>query len=101
MDLLNSKPAARTILQEAQEAVFTARQKGYGHPAVNFQRTADLWNGYMGATDRQVELTPSDVAHMMILLKMARLVETPNHRDSIVDMAGYAETLARVQGVDA
>jgi hypothetical protein len=37
---------------------------------------------------------------MMILLKMARLMETPNHRDSYVDMAGYAATGARVVGID-
>jgi len=38
---------------------------------------------------------------MMVLLKMARLMQTPDHRDSYVDMAGYAATGARVNGVDA
>jgi hypothetical protein len=46
-------------------------------------------------------LSASDVAYMMVLLKMARLMQTPGHRDSLVDMAGYAATAARVAGVDA
>jgi hypothetical protein len=41
------------------------------------------------------------VAQMMVLLKMARLMQTPDHRDSVVDMAGYTATYARVVGVDA
>ena len=52
------------------------------------------------AARAEAPLDATDVAHMMVLLKMARLVETPQHRDSWVDMAGYAATGARVNGVD-
>jgi hypothetical protein len=88
------------ILQEAEAAVYGPRQSSYGHPRLNFQRTADLWNGYLKARG-EGEITPTDVAQMMVLLKMARLMQTPDHRDSYVDMAGYAATGARVNGVDA
>lgn len=88
------------ILTEAAAAVYGPRQSSYGHPRQNFQRTADLWNGYLRATGRQDDLTPVDVAQMMVLLKMARLMQTPDHRDSWLDMAGYAATGARVTGVD-
>ena len=82
--------------------MYGPRQQAYGHPRDNFQRTADLWNGYMDARDpSRVDFDATDVAHMMILLKMARLIETPDHRDSYVDMAGYAATGARVVGIDA
>lgn len=95
-----------TILQEAQAAVFGARQGTYGHPRDDFARTAQLWDAYLEAkyntpeADDGFTVDGQDVACMMVLLKMARLMNTPDHRDSIVDMAGYAETLARVVGVD-
>ena len=88
------------ILQEAAAAVYGPRQSSYGHPRDNFRRTADLWNGYLTATGRDADLGSLDVAHMMVLLKMARLVQSPDHRDSYVDMAGYAATAARVVGID-
>jgi hypothetical protein len=85
--------------------VFGARQGTYGHPRADFQRTAALWQAYLSTKSPASSpeggfLTPEDVAYMMILLKMARLMETPNHRDSIVDIAGYAQTAARVVGID-
>ena len=94
-----------SVLLEAQEAVFGERAKTYGHPKENFKRIADLWNAYFvaqypGFGPPAPVLEPVDVAQMMILMKMARLVETPNHRDSWVDIAGYAETGARVLGLD-
>ena len=82
-------------------AVYGPRQQAYGHPRENFQRTADLWNGYLKARGFAVTVGPADIAQMMTLLKMARLMETPDHRDSIVDQAGYTATYARVVGVDA
>lgn len=93
-----------SILQEAQRIVFGARQGVYGHPRDDFQRTADLWESYLAGRGLLNEgaggVLPQDVAYMMILLKMARLMESPDHRDSIVDIAGYAETAARVVGLD-
>ena len=90
------------ILTEAAAAVYGPRQSAYGHPRENFERTARLWTGYLFAKDANATLlTASDVAYMMVLLKMARLMQTPDHRDSLVDMAGYAATAARVAEVDA
>lgn len=88
------------ILQEATAAVYGPRQAAYGHPSENFGRTARLWTAYLG---ERVPggLTAPDVAMLMVLLKMARLMESPTHRDSMVDMAGYTATLARVMRVDS
>ena len=89
------------VLQEASKLVYDGqRQKDYGHPKVNFARIANLWNGYFKAKGFDVELNPEDTSDMMLLLKMARLMETPLHRDSYVDMAGYVATRARCAGVD-
>lgn len=82
--------------------MYGPRQNDYGHPRANFERTARLWNGYLFALrggDAPL-LKPEDVAHMMVLLKMARLMQTPAHRDSWVDIAGYAAAGARSVGVD-
>lgn len=98
------------ILQEAQAAVFGERAATYGHPAQNFAAIAALWNGWVEATllakgpngaTSVVIFTAEDVADLMILTKLARLMTTPDHRDSLVDIAGYAETRARVVGLDA
>ena len=35
-------------------------------------------------------ISPADVAAMMIMLKISRARQTPTHKDSWVDMAGYA-----------
>jgi len=35
-------------------------------------------------------VTPVDVAIMSALIKVARLIESPGHRDSWLDLAGYA-----------
>lgn len=95
-----SEQKSNTVLEEALSIVFGAREKAYGHPRDDFARIASLWNGYMGGKFGVTPFTATDVPHMMVLLKMARLMETPDHRDSIVDIAGYAATAARVVGLD-
>lgn len=89
------KPVTPTILDEAREAVFGARAKTYGHPKQNFGRTAGMWMPIFAK-----EVSGADVALAMAAVKLARLVESPGHRDSWVDLAGYAETGARVLGLD-
>ncbi|MEU3013360.1 DUF6378 domain-containing protein [Nocardia asteroides] len=84
---------ARTpgILQEAAALIDGERAEQYGDPRDNLARTAEMWTGYLG-----VGITPADVAHMMILLKVSRARTTPGHRDSLVDIAGYAALAERV-----
>ncbi len=79
-----------SILDEASEAVL-ARRQTYGSPQRNFERIAGLWSGYLGRP-----ITTADVAHLMILVKISRLQETPGHRDSLVDVAGYAQCAAEL-----
>lgn len=89
-----------SILQEAQRVVFGARQGVYGHPGANMARTAALWNGWMGAKGAEFRFAPEDVCDFMILVKMSRIMETGDHRDSHVDIAGWAEARARTVGID-
>jgi hypothetical protein len=79
------------ILQEALRLTSTDRQKNYGEPVINHQRIADIWTVLLG-----VDVTPSQVALCMVGVKLARLVETPTHMDSFVDMAAYASIAGEV-----
>jgi len=83
-------PRASEVLLTALEATTGDRQDRYGHPAVNLgERTADLFSAYVRNMP-SVEFGATDVAALMILLKLARLQETPDDFDSLVDIAGYA-----------
>ena len=74
---------AKTLMDEAA-ATLDERGLDYGHPAVNIRRIADLWASYFGR-----EIDPLDVCLCMALVKISRIVETPN-RDSFVDLVSYA-----------
>jgi len=91
-----------SILEEALKAVEN-RQSSYGNPIDNHKRIAGLWNEYLNNIKRDqaegfstIQIKPEEVAIMMILVKIARLCETPGHRDSIIDIAGYAEVLGLI-----
>lgn len=74
-----------SVLKAALAAVNGARNESYDEPENNFRRISLLWSAYLGW-----EITPTDVAVMNILQKVGRLMHTPNHVDSWVDIAGYA-----------
>ena len=85
------------VLDAASAAVNGSRDADYGKPEDNFSRIARLWNGHLinigliqPSPQKDGYLEPSDVAVLLLLVKVARLAETPNHRDSWVDIAGYA-----------
>ena len=78
------------ILNKAKECVCGQREQDYGTPESNFQLIADLWNDYLGFVDHDYDITPTDVAMMMALLKIARIKNGGGTGDSFVDLAGYA-----------
>lgn len=88
----------RTVMEEAQELVYGARAAAYGHPKDNFERICLLWNAYLEGRpyDRGPEISEKDHAILMILVKIARLQETPDHRDSLVDICGYVGTYEKL-----
>jgi nucleoside 2-deoxyribosyltransferase len=89
----NLTPAEpESVCAEADRIVGGARRSTYGHPWENFLSTGLMWEGITGHS-----FTPEQVALMLIALKMSRLVTSPDHRDSVVDIAGYAKTLSLVQ----
>jgi hypothetical protein len=82
----------KSILDEAKEIIYGDREKTYGAPDKNLNMIADLWAAYKG-----VDFTAEDVCQMMILLKVARLANDPRHRDSQIDLCGYAALMERIQ----
>ena len=74
-----------SILDTAKSHVCRDRQATYDTPERNFERIAIMWSAYKG-----VPFVPADVAAMMALVKIARLVTSPMHIDNWVDLAGYA-----------
>jgi len=78
------------ILDEARAITSADRNKQYGDPEDNFRNIAALWTGYVQARFPDVKFSPSDVAAMSALIKVARLATNPTHKDSWVDLAGYA-----------
>lgn len=73
------------ILDEAKRLTATDRNEIYGDPYTNHKRIADLWSVYL-----ETEITPSQVALCLSLVKIARLIESPNHLDSYIDLAAYS-----------
>ena len=59
----------------------------YGHPRVDFGRVARLKAVVAECHDPLMRHVLE-----MICVKMARLIETPDHLDSLIDLAGYART---------
>lgn len=83
------------VLGKAAELVAGSRQRDYGHPLPNHERIARLWTARLWEK-LTLEITPEEVTSLMRLAKEARLIETPGHTDSLVDIAGYAEVEAMI-----
>lgn len=79
----------QSLLSEAQK-IIEERGKDYGDINQSFERIAKFWSAYKG-----VEITPKDVAAMMMLLKISRLV-TSDKPDTLLDIVGYAECAAKL-----
>lgn len=80
--------AARTrLLDDANKVILGDRAHDYGDARESFQRIADLWTAILPVRN---DVTAEQVAQCMIAMKLSRLVQTPGHRDSWLDIAGYA-----------
>jgi len=89
------------LADEAKAIVTGARRSAYGTPEDNFERIARFWQAYFENTGRgDVKVTAADISPLMRLMKEARLCETPDHRDSFVDLIGYTLTGAEINKVD-
>lgn len=73
------------LLTEAIDVVTRDRNTEYGEPEDTFQKIAEYWSVLFG-----LRIESYQVALALDLLKTARLMSNPSHRDSWLDKAGYA-----------
>lgn len=87
------KNKRREVLERAADLIDGDRQDDYGSPQNSFSRIAALWT--LGI-DNQYVFDAKDVAILLALLKVSRIVGDPSKEDSWVDLAGYAGLGAEV-----
>lgn len=80
-----------SILHTAIELTQGERAKIYGPPRENWAATVNIFNAMTGR-----DLSIDEGVKFAIAMKLARLKKTPNHTDSIVDLAGYSWVLNEV-----
>tara|TARA_R100000234_G_scaffold15301_2_gene8368 strand:- start:10448 stop:10717 length:270 start_codon:yes stop_codon:yes gene_type:complete len=76
------------ILQEAERMINGPRAKDYGDAYLNHERIAKMWKVLLGH-----DVTVEQVYMCMIAVKLSRLIETPTHEDSAIDICGYGALL--------
>lgn len=97
--LATAKNEDRTIsarvLQSALDVVMNQRKNQHGDAESSFTMIADLWGVFM--KHRGQNMSPGDVAFMMVLLKIARAVYgNGSNADHYVDGAGYLSLAAMI-----
>ena len=82
----------RSDILDLAARTLEARAETYGPADVAIQAIAARWSLSLG-----MPVTPAQVVLCMIDLKMVRLAYDPAHRDSLVDVIGYAALMPEVQ----
>ena len=72
------------ILNEAIKLTNGNRSRDYGTPQINHERIAAIWSVIL-----ETPIRADQVALCMAGVKLARLVQTPDHLDSFIDGAAY------------
>jgi hypothetical protein len=81
------------FLDEVEKLVCKDRNVTHGDAEDNFRVIADLWNVYLKnsqGTANTDDLNNKDVAIMMCLFKISRLMTNVNNMENWLDLAGYA-----------
>ena len=89
--VLTKAEQRKSVTDEAKAIVAGERASDYGDVNKSFARIADFWSAYTNAN-----ITPWDVAQMMILLKVSR-AKTSTKADTLVAIAGYAECASQLK----
>ena len=74
----------KEVLRKAESLVNGPRAKEYGDAHENHARIAQMWSVLL---DKPI--TIQQVYQCMVAVKLARLVVTPDHEDSWIDICGY------------
>lgn len=80
------------ILDIAKTIINGEREGTYGKAEDSFAFIGALWSAYL-----KHEVTPTDVANMMVLMKVARNVSGVYKEDNWIDICGYAALGGEIQ----
>ena len=80
------------ILDKAKTIINGERQGTYGEAENSFAIIAQMWTAYLGK-----DLSSSDVANMMVLMKVARNANGVYKDDNWIDICGYAALGGEIQ----
>lgn len=72
------------VLKKAKTIINGARAKDYGDAYENHEHIAKMWSVLLNT-----EVTAHQVYQCMVAVKLARLMVTPRHEDSWIDICGY------------
>lgn len=100
-DTPTDTPTTRAeILDAAKKIVTGDREKQYGSPENNFAVIARFWKVYLSERcvggGAEVTLNPDDVAMLMTLMKVARIMTGTFKGDSYIDACGYLACAAEI-----
>jgi len=82
--VVTAKNTRVKVLENAKQLVNKDRAEVYGDSKINHDRIAKFWSVILGK-----EITSQQVIMCMTALKLARLIETPDHTDTWTDICGY------------
>jgi hypothetical protein len=86
--------ASTSICVEAEGLTNGDRRAAYGHPLDNFGRLVAMVNAFLGPK-LKAPITEEEWGLINVLAKVSRCTNSMK-RDSIVDIAGYANTVGMV-----
>lgn len=75
----------RDEILRTSQSIASARDLEYGSPNASMLRIAQLWSAYLG-----YGIEPHEVAICMALLKISRLSDQAQNKDSYYDLINYA-----------
>lgn len=95
-----TKTKREDVIDQAKALIVGDREDQYGSPATNFSNIAKLWNVRIGHKLKpEAEILPSDVAALMVLVKVARDIAGIKE-DSTIDTIGYAALYAELAQIE-
>ncbi len=97
----NSSSIDRAKAMLAETSTVLSSRRAYGPPEGNLGLIAEYWQTHLRGLGRSdITITKQDVAAMMGLVKLGRLARTSDHKDSWVDLAGYAAIGHAMSGLE-
>lgn len=81
---------AQEITAKAGQLISGDRERTHGDKVQNFTNIATFWDAFLEVKFGVKGLFPSDVAHMLSLMKKARTHSGEYNEDDAVDDVGYA-----------